>query len=108
MSNTSTRIVMSSFPSLAVAKKVARIVVQEKLCACIQIQSPMTSVYTWKGTLEESREFMVYFKTLSHLEKKLYQRIKDHHPYDCPEIISIAASNVDENYQQWMKNTCLK
>ncbi|HMR25226.1 MAG TPA: divalent-cation tolerance protein CutA [Oligoflexia bacterium] len=99
---------MSSFPSKELAKKVAQVCIEQNICACAQIQSPMTSLYKWDGTIEESQEYLVYFKTLSHLEKKLYECIKQHHTYDCPEIISINLSHVDANYQQWMLESCQK
>lgn len=108
MNKTPALIIISSFPSLDTAHNTARVVLQEKLSACVQIQSPMTSLYIWKNTIEENQEYLVYFKTLLHLEKKLYECIKQHHPYDCPEIISVNPSNMDETYQQWMISTCQK
>ncbi len=71
------------------AKKIARCVVAEKLAACANILPGMTSMYRWKGKMEERRECVLIFKTRKALYKKLERRVKELHSYDVPCIVAL-------------------
>ncbi|HVH70939.1 MAG TPA: divalent cation tolerance protein CutA, partial [Candidatus Dormibacteraeota bacterium] len=48
-----TRVVLVTCPSLELARKIARAVVQKRLAACVNILcSQVESFYTWKGKFE--------------------------------------------------------
>lgn len=42
------------------AKLIAETLVFERFAACAQIGSPITSIYRWKGKVENSEEFPIY------------------------------------------------
>ena len=57
------RIVLVTCPSLALARKIARAVVQKRLAGCVNVCSAsIESFYTWKGKLESAREYLLIIK----------------------------------------------
>ena len=83
------------------AKKIAKILLEEKLAACIQIDK-IESIYKWNGDIVEEEEFRVVIKTLKSLYKKVEEKIKLIHSYEIPQIIAIEAEALKE-YKDWLK-----
>ena len=84
------------------AERIARILLQRKLSACVQIIGPITSIYRWKGKLEKSKEWLCILKTKSSLYKKVEDAIKHSHPYEIPEIIATPIIQGSKTYIEWM------
>ena len=55
--------VYSTTGNLDEARKIARILVQEKLAACVNIFPRVESVYRWKGKIEGDIECVIIAKT---------------------------------------------
>jgi len=85
------------------AKKIARVLIEEKLAACVQLNK-IESIYSWKNKICESQEILLNIKT----KKKLFGEIKSTilklHSYDVPEIIEIDISNMSKNYIKFIKD----
>ena len=62
------------------------------------------SKYVMDGRITEAREVILLIKTTEKLEDKVYKIIKEHHNYEIPEISTIQTSNVDKDYEQWLKD----
>ena len=84
------------------AIKIAKTLVEEKLASCVQIIGPITSIYKWKGKIEEENEFLLLIKTTSSCYKQLEKRIKEIHPYELPEIMAIEAVDFLEEFGKWI------
>jgi hypothetical protein len=56
---------MISVPSPELAETMSRDLVQQKLVACAQILPSITSVYSWKGNIEEAKEVMMVVKVIA-------------------------------------------
>jgi len=58
------------------AIKISEILVQKKLVACVNIigskESPITSVYSWKGKQEIDNEILMIMKSRSNLLPEIY------------------------------------
>ena len=103
------RIVLITCPSLAVARKIARAVVEKRLAACVNVvRSPVESFYTWKGKLEETREYLVVIKTVRELLKKLEKEVRSLHSYDVPEFLALPVSEGSANYLTWLSASVSK
>ncbi len=97
------RIVLVTCPSLAVARKIARAVVQKRLAACVNVvRSPVESLYTWKGKLEHAREYLLVIKTVSERLKKLEREVHRLHSYDVPEFIVLPIIAGSRTYLSWL------
>jgi len=83
------------------AEKLAQSTITAGLAVCVQIEGPITSVYRWKGRVEQSTEFRLMFKLLSKQSVALESHIMEQHPYDVPEWIVVPASQIGEKYLSW-------
>lgn len=84
------------------AIRIANTLVKEKLCACVNIISPIQSYYTWKGKLVSDKESLLIIKTKTTLFKKLKDRILSLHSYQVPEIILIPIQKGLKQYLNWI------
>lgn len=96
-------IVYSTFPNKRITKKIARILIREKLIACINIFK-IDSVYIWKGKIEDEGEYCAFMKTRKSLYTKVEKMILSLHPYECAEIIQIPINIGYAHYLEWIKS----
>ena len=85
------------------AESIAGSLVEKELAACVQIIGPMTSVYRWKGEVQEEEEYLLLIKTRSSLFPDVRMLIEEQHPYDVPEIISVPITGSSGPYLIWME-----
>ena len=83
----------------------ARTLVDERLAACVNVLPAMTSVYRWKGTVEQDREQQLVIKTSRDRLAALEARIRQLHAYELPEFLIIAADGGSEAYLAWVKES---
>lgn len=83
------------------AVAIARILVEEQLAACVNVLPVMTSVYQWKGKVEQDREQQLVIKTTTSGVEKLAARLRALHPYDLPEFLVLRGS-ASEAYGRWV------
>ena len=86
------------------AQKIARYLVEQKLAACVQITSPIESIYRWKGKVETTSEWLCLIKTCQSLFDKVEAVIKKLHPYETPEIIAVPIVKGSKEYLAWLNN----
>ncbi|QYJ85744.1 divalent-cation tolerance protein CutA [Shewanella mesophila] len=98
-------LVITSCPDKEIAASIARAVVNAKLAACVQISSPVTSVYSWQGELCQEQEFSLQIKCHSQNYNELAKLILSIHPYDVPELIALEIANGSSAYLDWIKET---
>jgi len=75
-----------------------------KLAACAS-KININSKFWWEGKIDEEKECLIIFKTKKELVKKLFEKIKEIHPYEVPEIIEIKVEKVYNKYFEWLKNS---
>ncbi len=94
-------IIVSTYPNQKTIKKIANELVKKRLAACVNI-SKISSIYSWKGKIEDTSEFLAIFKTTQKNKKLLKNAIKNSHPYDVPEIAEIDISSINQPYLKWL------
>ena len=92
--------------TLKEANGIARAIVEEKLAACVNI-FPITSLYRWKGNIEEEEEYALSIKTKSALVDKVATRVRQMHSYENPCIISFAIESGSPTYLNWIHEETL-
>ena len=96
-------IVLTTFPDVTKATKFAETIIAEKLAACVQISSPITSIYRWNGEVTKSHEVQVTIKALKESLPSLEQRLAELHSYETPQFIVIPDCKASDRYLAWMK-----
>jgi periplasmic divalent cation tolerance protein len=76
--------------------------VEEKIAACVQVSGPITSIYEWKGKIENAEEWVCVIKTRKNLYQKVEEAIKAIHPYEVPEIIALPILEGNKDYLDWI------
>src|SRR3954464_15577239 len=94
-------LVISNLPDRASADKLARVVVDGRLAACVNVLSPCRSVYRWKGKIEDAEEFPVLIKTTRERYAALEAAIRNNHPYELPEIVALPLAGGLPAYLDW-------
>jgi len=102
------QIVLNTCPDMEMAQALARKLVQEHLAACINIVPGITSVYEWKGKPESGTECLLIIKTLKSCYPALERLIKDTHPYELPEILTVPVTGGLPDYLAWVSQHCLE
>jgi periplasmic divalent cation tolerance protein len=99
-------ILISTYPNKKAASKIARDVIKNKLAACVNI-SQVSSVYSWKGNIENTREYLALFKTTQNHKNTLKEMISKTHPYDVPEIAEIDFKILNKLYLDWFRESTI-
>jgi periplasmic divalent cation tolerance protein len=86
------------------AKKIARILLKERLVACTNIIPQIESLYWWEGNIEEDQESLLLAKTGSDLVNKVIDRVEEIHSYETPCALEIQIKMGSENYLNWLDN----
>lgn len=86
---------------MASAERLAQTLVGEGLVACAQIGGPVRSTYRWRGALEQATEIPLVFKVRGDRLGACCERLESLHPYDTPEVITVAADHVAPGYLAW-------
>ena len=95
-------LVLTNVPDEAVARAISRLVVEQRLAACVNVLPAARSVYRWKGAVEEAAELPLLIKTTRDRYADLEAAIKATHPYEVPEIIALPVSAGLPAYLDWV------
>lgn len=88
-------------PDRATARKIARAIVDRRLAACANLW-PVESIYRWRGVREETREFVIVFKTRASLLRRLIAEVRRSHPAEVPCIVSYPMGPALPEYLDWI------
>lgn len=94
-------IIQTTCKDINEAKKIAKILLKNKLAACIQIVD-IESLYIWNKELCQDKEKLLSIKTKIKHFKKIKRKIKENHSYDLPEIIQINIENGSKEYLKFI------
>src|SRR5262245_6595081 len=98
----STLLVLTNVPERAVAERLADMLVEKQLAACVNILAPCRSVYRWKGALQRDAEPPMLIKTTAERYPALEQALRAGHPYELPEIIAVPIERGLPAYLDWV------
>jgi periplasmic divalent cation tolerance protein len=103
--NDKLQVVLCTAPDADTAQTLATALVTEKLAACVNIIPGITSIYRWKGAVEQDTEQLLLIKTAAAGFQQLAARIRALHPYELPEIISVPIDTGQQDYIQWITDS---
>lgn len=95
-------LVLTTLADAAQAESLARTLVDARVAACVSILPPCTSVYRWQGAVETAQETLLFIKTTSSRYAALETVVREHHPYDVPELIALPVDRGLPAYLDWL------
>jgi periplasmic divalent cation tolerance protein len=84
------------------ARKIAKILVEERLAACVNVISGVSSFFYWQGKFCEEKEAWLLIKSVSRKFKKIINKIKEIHSYQTPEILFLEVDGGEKKYLEWV------
>jgi periplasmic divalent cation tolerance protein len=96
-------VILSTCSTEQEAERLARLLVDEKLAACVSIIPRMRSFYHWKGAVETSDECLLLVKSSRALFEELRGRLEAAHSYETPELLALPIVEGAPNYMNWLE-----
>jgi len=95
-------VVLSTCANEAEAERLARLLLDERLAACINVVPHLRSYYRWKGAVETGDECLLVIKSSRELFDSLRHAIEKAHSYEVPEVIALPVVEGSANYLNWI------
>jgi periplasmic divalent cation tolerance protein len=89
------------------ASKIGHSLVEERLAACVNILSPVHSIYRWEGKIWDEKEWLLIIKTQKQKFEALEEKVKSLHTYSVPEIIALPILQGSSSYLKWLTEMTL-
>ena len=87
------------------AERIGRVVVDERLDACINVLGQCRSIYRWQGAVETADETPAILKTTVEAADALISRIAGLHSYDVPCIAVWPIDKLLLSYAEWVEQS---
>ena len=84
------------------AETLSRLLLDQRLCACVTILPQATSLFRWQGAIDVARESLLIIKTTLGALSALTSEIKQHHSYQVPEVIALPIVGGNPDYLSWL------
>jgi periplasmic divalent cation tolerance protein len=95
-------VLFSTFPNADVAAQTARTLVDEHLCACVNLVPAVRSIYRWQGAICDEQEVLAIVKTTDERVAALQARLVELHPYELPEALVVPTIGGHAPYLAWI------
>jgi periplasmic divalent cation tolerance protein len=94
--------VYTTWPSIVEAEQAGRVLVERRLCACVNILPGMVSLYWGQGAIERADEVVMIIKTRAALAEDVCGAVKGMHSYTTPAIVVMPLESIDAAYHAWL------
>lgn len=91
-----------TFPDEAVAERIARLLVAQRLTACVNLLPAARSVYRWEGEVRMEPEVVGIAKTSTDRVAALAEAVRSAHPFDLPCVVAYPAVGGLAPYLAWV------
>ena len=97
-------VVLSTCGSEQEAQKLARLLVDQRLAACVNVVPGIRSYYRWEGQIETADEYLLVIKSSRGHFDRLRTRLEQLHSYEVPEVVALPVIDGSKNYLDWLEN----
>jgi periplasmic divalent cation tolerance protein len=84
------------------AERISQLLLKERLIACANIVSPVTSFFYWSGQTERAEECLIVMKSRRDLFGQVAESVKRSHSYEVPEVLALPIVDASKAYLDWM------
>jgi periplasmic divalent cation tolerance protein len=95
-------VVFSTCASREEAEKLARLLVERQLAACVSILPNVRSIYRWQGALETADEHLLVIKSARRQFAALSAALERAHSYQVPEVLATPVVAGSAPYLAWL------
>jgi periplasmic divalent cation tolerance protein len=98
-------ILLTTLPDSASAEKLATLLVERRVAACVNMIPGVRSFYIWEGKLVRDDEVKLLIKTSSARAQEAQKLIRENHPYTVPEITTLGLKGdvaMQPDYWRWL------
>lgn len=99
------RALFITVPNTDVGRDLARVLLEARLAACVNIVPHVESLYWWEGQIQQDGEAMLIVKSQVGALDRLIDTVKKHHPYDVPEVIAMPIDKGNPAYLNWLSES---
>lgn len=99
------RIALTTVASLEEGRRLARLLIERRVAACVNLIPNLTSVYRWQGAVEESAEVLLLMKTAAEMLPTLESAVRELHSYELPEFIALPVESGSRPYLDWISRS---
>jgi len=98
-------IVLSTCPDRDTAARLASLLVEQRLAACVNVVPGIRSFYWWQEQVESDEELLLIVKTHSTRYPQVEQAIRANHPYELPEVVYVPLDTGLSDYMKWLASS---
>jgi periplasmic divalent cation tolerance protein len=96
-------VVLNTCGSEAEAERLARLLVDQHLAACVSVVPRLRSFYRWKGAVESSEEWLLLIKSSRPVFERLRAALEEAHSYEVPEVLALPVVDGSTAYLEWLE-----
>jgi periplasmic divalent cation tolerance protein len=105
MEETGYIVVLITSESVEEADHIARVLLEKKKVACVNIVRGIDSYFRWEGKPDSARENLLIAKTRSALLPEIIALVSKLHSYDVPEVIALPIIGSNQDYLNWIEQS---
>jgi periplasmic divalent cation tolerance protein len=98
-------VILSTCASQEEGEKLARLLVERRLAACVSLIPQMRSIYRWKDAIESAEECLLIVKTSRELFEPLRRILEEAHSYELPEALALQVVDGSPAYLNWLEGS---
>jgi periplasmic divalent cation tolerance protein len=102
---TDTIVALSTVGNAGDALRIGRALVERRLVACVNVVPGVTSIYSWKGSINTDSELLLVIKTRREKLDEVRSALLELHPYEVPELIALPIEGGHAAYLEWIEDS---
>jgi periplasmic divalent cation tolerance protein len=87
------------------ALRLAKVLVERRLAACVNVLPRLQSVYRWEGDVKLESEYLLLMKTTEDRFPALRDDITELHSYEVPEVLAVPVWGGSDKYLAWIRES---
>lgn len=95
--------IYTTWPNKRSALAAAKKLLSERLIACANVLGETTSLYRWRGKLEQNSEVVMILKTRDRFFAQVERRVQTINPYETPCVVKIETPRANSAFADWIE-----